>query len=133
MTRITEQTLQVVREAVAPRTEIYWNPLDNSGSVQFIVEDMIFENGEYIGLRPHGQYGRDAALREVVINRRMSVDLADILSRNIDVKDPETKEVITSIPGFMIMLAVKEVFDSVFAERLASQQAEEQDNQQSIP
>lgn len=132
MTRITEQTLQVVREAVAPRTEIYWNPLDNSGSVQFIVEDMLFENGEYVGLRPHGQYGgKEAALREVLINRRMSVDLADILSRSIDVKDPETKEVITSIPGFMIMLAVKEVFDSIFAERLAAQQAE--DNQQSIP
>lgn len=99
MTRIIEQSnVTLTREAVAPKTVIHWNPEDNSGSVQFHVQQMEFIDGQFQRYIPGGV---------------VSVSLADLMPRSFMVGEVE-------VPTPLVMGYIKAAFDSIYTEREAA-------------
>lgn len=97
MPRIKEQTnVTLTREAVAPRIQINWNPVDNSGAVIFHVERMEAIDGEFQRMIPEGF---------------LSVSLADLMPRSVTL--PDGSEVSTP----MVMGYIKAMFDTLYTER----------------
>lgn len=113
MSRIIEETnITRVLEAVAPTTTINWNPLDNSGTVVFQVQDMLTENGVYKGLQPNQALGTGG------LGPYVQISIADLLARTVTVTLPDASTM--DIPGGILMLTVKKLFDDLYSERITA-------------
>lgn len=96
MTRIIEQpNVTLTREAVAPKTVIHWNPEDNSGSVQFHVQQMEFIDGQFQRYIPGGV---------------VSVSLTDLMPRSFLVEGIE-------VPTPLVMGYIKAAFEEIYTEQ----------------
>ena len=98
MSRIIEtENVTLISEAVAPRTVINWNPLDNSGAVTFDVQRMESVDGVF---------------QRLVDEAPLSVLLADIAARTVTVG--ETEVTFAHVDGY-----IRGVFDQLYNERAA--------------
>jgi len=92
-----------IREKVAPLTEIHWDPMTGDGVIKFWMQDLVTDKatGEHIGVEPP-------------INDRVmvSVSLADLMQRTI-------KTPLGDVTGPQLALAVKILFDELYAETFA--------------
>jgi hypothetical protein len=89
-------------EALAPRTTIHWNPTDNTGSVVFECAKFYRTAGtfDYFGApEPDGA---------------ISVSLADLLQRSVDVPTPGGP---INVPMPLLMGAIKVLFDELYNEQ----------------
>lgn len=91
-TEISNATIST--EAVAPRININWNPLDDSGSVQFQVQRMEFINGEFQRMLPEPD---------------IQIPLDEIMTRIVSVNDK-------NITGYDVTAFIKAVFDQIYSE-----------------
>lgn len=91
---ITTSNATVVREYVSPVTTVHWDPMTNSGTLTFNVEELLFVNGEFV---------------QRVFKTSTSISLYDLISRDYDVE--VSPGVIQKIPGGLIMLAFKKAFE----------------------
>lgn len=99
MSRIlTTENATVVREFVSPTTTIRWDPLTNTGSLTYTVQEFLFINGEFTQAKTIGD---------------SSITLEQMISRNYDVEvEPG---VFMTVPGGLIMLAFKKAFEEALA------------------
>lgn len=102
MSRIKEVVSQTtVREKVAPLTEIFWNPEDNTGEVKFWMKDLVKLKGasEFIGIED--PYDGRSLLR---------ADFAELVDQTFSTP-------LGAVTGAQIMLAFKVMFDQLYRER----------------
>lgn len=117
----TISNADIVFEAVAPQINIFWNPENGKGSVQFWVEQQEFRRTansemEFVG-RSHDDRWEF---------RPMAVPLAQILQDTYDVTLPDGSVVQTS--GGFLMLAIKSAFDKYYNAKLADVVVPDTDN-----
>ena len=89
-------------EALAPLTRIQWNPIDNTGAVVFECAKFYRTAGttDYFGApEPDGA---------------LSVSLADLLQRSVDVPTPQGP---VNVPMTLLMGAIKVLFDQLYNEQ----------------
>jgi hypothetical protein len=99
MSRIRSVTnVEIIEEAVAPKTTILWNPTNNDGLVLFECQLMRWVDDEYQGMRP---------------DRTISVPLADLLPRVFNVETPDG---VVPVPAALVMLTLKKAFDVLYVE-----------------
>lgn len=99
-------SVDIVREAVAPRMDVFWNPETGAGSVSFWVEHQEFENGVF---------KRRFADNRMQM-RPLAVPLDDVVMREHTITFPDGTEMVCP-PGTLALL-VKKVFPVHYAERL---------------
>lgn len=102
---------EIVTEAVAPRIAINWNPVDNSGNVEFWISQMETLNGVYKGMTLDTRDGFHP----------MQFSLGEILGMVFDVpvgKDVEGNVVYQNIPGTLLMGTIKAAFDKMYTMRV---------------
>lgn len=89
-------------EALAQRTVINWNPTDNTGNVLFECAKFYRTAGtfDYFGA-PEPDGG-------------ISVSLADLLARSVDVPTPQGT---VTVPMPLLMGAIKVLFDQLYNEQ----------------
>lgn len=85
---------KVVRELVSPVTSVHWDPMTNSGTLTFNVEELLFVNDEFV---------------QRVFKTSTSISLYDLISRDYEVE--VAPGVTQKIPGGLIMLAFKKAFE----------------------
>jgi hypothetical protein len=91
---ITTENATVVREYVSPTTTIRWDPLTNTGSLTYSVEEFLFINGEFTQTKRIGD---------------SSITLEQMITRSYDIEiEPG---IFTTVPGGLIMLAFKKAFE----------------------
>ena len=119
--RIIEETVQRVRETVAPRIVIEWDPDTNEGLVTFELRDQVWENGVYIGLQPHTR------LKNLGPGRSMQVDLQEVLGESFAWGDDEES-------CLTLMAMIKAYFSEKWEARYVLQQmAEAQEEEIELP
>lgn len=91
---ITTSNATVVQEYVSPVTTVHWDPLSNSGTLTFNVEEFLFINGEFV---------------QRVFKTSTSISLYDLINREYDVE--VAPGITQKIPGGLIMLAFKKAFE----------------------
>lgn len=103
----TIENATVIREVLAPVTEIQWNPIDpvNPGNVVFQCATYTFFGQELISTGPA---------------RALIVPLGEIMQRTYDVETPQGT---VQVPALLIMGAIKSIFDTHYAEREAAENA----------
>lgn len=97
--RIEEVTnVNRTRETVAPHIIIEWNPVDNSGYVSFCLRDMIWEDGEFVGLTSQ------KTLKNLGPSDSIRVPIPHIMEANIPVNG-------TTFSGMLLMGMIKSYFN----------------------
>lgn len=95
---ITTENAKVTREYVSPTTTIRWDPLSNTGSLVYTVEEYLFINDQFVQSKIIGD---------------SSITLEQMVTRNYDIElEPG---VFTTVPGGLIMLAFKKAFEDAIA------------------
>lgn len=96
MSRITETTNATIRtEAVSPRITIHWNPVDDSGFIQFQTSRMEFINDEFVRLLPEDD---------------LTISIEDFMQRPVMVAGQEVQPEL--VAGY-----IKALFDGLYVER----------------
>ena len=95
---ITTENVTVTREFVSPTTTIRWDPLTNTGSLTYKVEEYLFIDDEFVQSKVIGE---------------SSITLEQMVDRNYDV-EVELGQFVT-VPGGLIMLAFKKAFEDALA------------------
>ena len=95
---ITTENVTVTREFVSPITTIRWDPLTNTGSLTYKVEEYLFIDDEFVQSKVIGE---------------SSITLEQMVERNYDV-EVEPGQFVT-VPGGLIMLAFKKAFEDALA------------------
>ncbi len=96
-TLITENAT-VKRELVSPTTIINWEPLSNSGTLTFQMQEMIYVNDQFF--------------KSVPVNN-ISMTLQELVSKTYNIEiEPG---VFMDVPGGVIMLAFKKAFEETVA------------------
>jgi hypothetical protein len=91
---LTTENATVKRELVSPTTVINWDPLSNSGTLMFQMQEMIYVNDQFIKSAP--------------VNN-ISMTIQELVSRTYTVEvEPG---VFVDVPGGLIMLAFKKAFE----------------------
>lgn len=101
MSRISEVTpVALVREAVAPRTEINWDPLSNTGLVRFEIADIVTvkDTGELVGLEPRAD------------NNVVAIDITEIFGMTLTTPYGD-------VSGAQVAAYIKVLFDQLYTER----------------
>lgn len=112
MSRVTTvSNITLRREAVAPGVGIYWNPVDNTGTVTYHVQFMRYEDDEYKGMEQ---------------GFPINVSLTKVLEDVIEVQTPKG---VQKIPGTLLMAAVKAHFEKTYEAYVASTQPKEDTNE----
>ena len=107
MTRITETTnVTLTRTAVAPRIVINWNPIDDSGSVDFQVQHIEEVDGAFQRMTPAPS---------------IAFPIEDIMSRAVNIPLPDGSTF--AFPPLLIGAYIKQVFDDIYTEYAAAQAA----------
>jgi hypothetical protein len=116
MTGRTTNEESIVRktEAVSPQIYIGWNPVDDSGSVQFMLRDMVYENGEYVGLSDHKRLNTNGL-------GAFSVSIPEIAVTSFPGRDGQAHQ------GTEILMLIKDYFDYKFTKLLEQQEQMEQE------
>jgi hypothetical protein len=109
MSRVTiKENVKVKRELVSPITTINWDPVANSGTITYNINEMLFIDDVLIRMTP------------VFIT---SVTLNELVSKTYEVEiEPG---VFTQIPGGLVMLAFKKAFEDSIVESNLGYQVEE--------
>lgn len=96
MSRINETPNVTLRtEAVAPKITIHWNPVDDTGFIQFQVARMEFVNDEFVRMLPEDD---------------LTISIADFMQRPVTVGGTEA-------PPELIVGYIKALFDALYVER----------------
>ena len=112
MSRIrNEENITRTREAVSPKTLINWNPVTNDGTLSFHVQDIVMENGEVVALSKNKDLKADT----------LDTPFSELMGRTIMV--PVDAENTVPVPVPLIMGAIKKLFDELYNERIAEQNA----------
>lgn len=101
---IEEGVVERIRETVAPRINIEWNPEDNTGQVIFQLRDQVWEQGVYLGLQ------KQTRLRKTGAGDSITADIPDILSADIPFNG-------TTFSGQLLMGLIKAYFDMLWVQR----------------
>ncbi len=104
---INTENASVKRELVSPTTIIDWDPISNSGTLTYKVEELLFVNEEFVKSVPFGNF---------------SVALDSMVSKvyNVEVEPG----VFIDVPGGLIMLAFKKAFEEALVESNAGYRVE---------
>jgi hypothetical protein len=95
---ITTENATVTREYLSPTTTIRWDPLSNTGSLTYTVEEYLFIDDQFVQSKVIGD---------------SSITLEQMVTRNYDIEvEPG---VFTTVPGGLIMLAFKKAFEDAIA------------------
>lgn len=98
MARVIEQNGTLIREALAPRIEINWQPGDTGAAILHYVEELRL-NGELLTTTPA---------------RMVALPLQDLLDRTVEVEiEPG---VFHPVPMRLVMGAIKTLVDQVWDE-----------------
>jgi len=105
---INTENASVKRELVSPTTTIDWDPISNSGTLTYRVEELLFVNEELIKSVPFGNF---------------TVSLQSMIEKvyNVEVEPGVT----TQISGGLIMLAFKKAFEEALVENNAGYRLQE--------
>lgn len=104
---INTENASVMRELVSPTTIIDWDPISNSGTLTYKVEELLFVNNELIKSVPFGNF---------------TVSLQSMIEKVYEVEvEPG---VMMQIPGGLIMLAFKKAFEEALVESNAGYRVE---------
>jgi hypothetical protein len=111
MSRIIEEThITRVLEAVSPETNIYWNPVDDTGNIVFRVKDMLTENDVFKGLQSNQSLGTGGQGSDIWVT------IENLLNRTITIILPDQSTM--DIPSGILMLAVTKLFNDLYDERI---------------
>lgn len=111
--RFQQITPNVLLETLAPRFTVRWNPVDDTGKVEFECEQFLSVDGVYHSSTLPKNSGV------------LYADLQDLIARQFvptGVVDPVTGAELSSVSGAGMMLIVKHCFDALYrenAERVA--------------
>lgn len=95
MSRVsTTENATVTREFVSPTTTVHWDPISNSGTLVYNVEEMLFINGEFI---------------QSTHKSSVAISLEELVAREYPVE--VAPGVVQNVPGGLIMLAFKKAFE----------------------
>ncbi len=112
MTRIINtENATVTRELVSPTTIIDWDPLSNSGTLTYKIEELLFINNEFVKKVPSSTL-------------TVSLDMVIGKTYQVEVEPGVTMD----IPGGLIMLAFKKAFEEALVECNAGYQVEQPAN-----
>ena len=111
---ITEENVVRIREAVAPKIVVDWDPVTNGGNVTFFLADQVTENGVYKGLEPHKTLRANAQLGQV--QSVIVVPMEEIMASTISTSSGDT-------PGYVLMVLIKAFFEQLYTQRLNDQDA----------
>lgn len=100
---IHEAAADLVSEALAPVTEIQWNPATNEGQVVFRVERFTWLGERLLARTPE---------RDVV------VPLSEVLADTFEVATPDG---VVLVPGALVAGAIKVAFDRYYLARSAAE------------
>jgi hypothetical protein len=103
MSRITEVLpVALLREAVAPRTEIIWNPIDpqDPGIVRFEIADIVTEkdSGTLVGLEARED------------NSVVAISIAEVMNLTLDTAAGP-------VSGTQVAAYIKALFDKLYVDR----------------
>lgn len=105
---INTENATVTRELVSPTTIIDWDPLSNSGTITYKVEELLFINNEFMKKVPFSNF-------------TVSLDKVIEKTYQIEVEPGVTIDV----PGGVIMLAFKKAYEEALIECNAGFRVEE--------
>lgn len=108
MSLITSRTGEVVTRIVAPRVELYWNPMTNEGRVVFHMEKMTLMGDELLSTIPHGILIREAT---PILMREFPAELPD----------GQGGVMIVPVTAGLLMAGLKAVFEEIYEESQESQ------------
>jgi hypothetical protein len=111
---LTEENVTRIREAVAPKITIDWDPVTNGGSVTFFLADQVTENGVYKGMETHKTLRANAQLGQ--IQNVIVVPMEEIMGATITTSSGTT-------PGYVLMVLIKAFFEQLYTDRLNAQDA----------
>lgn len=100
---ITAENVTLVREFLAPVTTIRWEPVSNTGTLTYQVEEYLFVDGVFSHSK---SVGESTITLESLVNNTYSVEVA-----------PNT---FMDIQGGLIMLAFKKAFEQAIEDGLVS-------------
>ena len=98
---ITTENVTITREFVSPATTIRWDPLTNTGSLTYKVEEYLFIDDQFVQSKVIGE---------------SSITLEQMITRNYDVEVEPGQSM--TVPGGLIMLAFKKAFEDAIADGL---------------
>lgn len=101
MSRIlVTENATIKRELVAPITNINWDPLTNSGTMNYQIYEMLYINGEFI---------------KSTHVKTASVSLEEMISKVYSVEVEPGVSV--DVPGGIVMLAFKKAFEQAILDQ----------------
>jgi hypothetical protein len=100
---ITAENVTLVREFLAPVTTIRWEPLTNTGTLTYQVEEFLFVDGKFSHSK---SVGESTITLDNLVNNTYSVEVAP--NQFVDIQ------------GGLIMLAFKKAFEQAIENGLVS-------------
>lgn len=122
-TRVIEVNNPTTYEAVAPRIEVNWDPVTNTGPVRFYERDMVYVGGEFKTMIGHNGPHRNGP-GEQILGGVLNDSIEDLMQSTITVQGVE-------YPGILLVALIKQRHDDRYAQCIAQQlaDAEAQANQ----